>query len=126
MKLRSRAVATLGAIPMLLAFGTGIVHASGTYSAGFCYDAADNQVVIEQVWSGMTVDEVNGGIGGKKGGFGFDNVLVTPTTSGDETDSLLADRHATTVGGAVLYQGVMLGSQSINKPHGGWAKLPAC
>ncbi|HLX34804.1 MAG TPA: hypothetical protein VKR30_06115 [Candidatus Limnocylindrales bacterium] len=122
---RGSAAAVLAA-SMLLAFGAGIVNASGTYNATFCYDATNNQIVIEQVWSGMEVDTVTGGIGTKKGGLGFFN-QITPATSGDETDSLIADPHAKTVGSAVLDQGATVGSATLNKTHGSWAKtMPAC
>lgn len=126
LQMRRRVVIALLAAGLALPAAAGTVAASGTYSATFCYDAANNQVVIEQVWSGMEVDTVTVGIGTGKHGFGFVNMLDTPATSGDETDSLLADSSAKIVGGSVLDQGVTVGSQSIHKPHGGWSRLPAC
>ena len=126
LQMRRRAVVALFTAGLAVAASAGPVAAPGTYSATFCYDAGNNQVVIEQVWSGLEVDTVTGGIGTGKHGFGFVNVLDTPATSGDETDALLADPGARIVGGSVLDQGVTVGSQSIRKPHGGWSRLPAC
>jgi len=126
---RRRGIATLIAAGMLFTVAVGSASANpGTYTATFCYDATNNQVVIHQVWSGMEVDTVTGGIGTKKGnGFGFVNVLDTPATSGDETDSLFADPHAKIVGASVLDQGATVGSATLEKTHGSWAKsMPAC
>jgi hypothetical protein len=124
---RRRALIAVLAAGLAMPVAAGAAAATtGTYIATFCYDAANNQVVIHQMWSAMEVDTVTGGIGTGKHGFGFVSVLETPATSGDETDGLLADPAAKIVGGSVLDQGVTVGSQSVHKPHGGWSKLPAC
>ena len=125
---RRRALAGLLATGLLVSLGVGSAAATGSTSITICYDAANTQVVIHQTWTGVNVDEVQGGIGGKRGGLGFDNTSDgVPATAGDETDSLPADPHAKTVGGSLLYQGTTVDSLTINKIKGSWAKtLPAC
>ncbi|HEX8025023.1 MAG TPA: hypothetical protein VF484_02350, partial [Candidatus Limnocylindrales bacterium] len=125
---RRRALIALLGAGLALSSIVGSVAAAaptnpGTYTGTICYDAANVQVVIHQVWSGMEVDEVQAGIGGRKGGLGIDNTEVgVPATSGDETDSFPADPHAKVVGGSVLDLGQTLGSVTVNKIKGSWAK----
>jgi len=128
LQVRRRAlIALIGAGILLPAAAGGVAATTGTYSISFCYSASDNSIHIHQVWSGMEVDAVTGGEGTGRNGFGFVNFLDTPATSGDETDQLLAANNARIVGGDVRDQGVVLGSGSVNKVHGSWAKsMPAC
>jgi hypothetical protein len=113
---------------LLLLGSAGGAAAAGTYSATFCYDAANDQIDIHQVWSDLTVDTVTAGIGGHHGGLGFQDVLESgPVTSGDRIDTLPAVRNASTVGASVLYLGDTVGSATVNKVRGSWAKsMPAC
>lgn len=128
-----RALVALVAAGLLLPAAAGTVSANpGTYTATFCYDANNVDlggpaIVIDQSWSGMEVDTVTGGEGaGKKGGFSFLN-QITPATSGEESDALVADPHAKTVGAEVFDQGTSVGSMTVNKIKGSWVKtLPAC
>jgi hypothetical protein len=126
---RRRGFAALIGASMLLTFVVGSVQATaGTYTVTFCYDATNTQISVRQVWAGMDVDELTGGIGSKKGGFGFDDTdAPLPATSGDLTNTLFADPHAKIVGADARFQGVILESMTINKVKGSWAKtLPGC
>ena len=131
---RRRALSGLLAAGLLLSLAVGTVQATvGSYTITMCYDAANVDlggpaIVIHQVWSGVDIDEVTGGVGGKRGGFGFDNTTDgVPATSGDETDTLAADPHAKIASAAGLWQGQVVGSLTINKIKGSWAKsMTAC
>ena len=112
---------------LLLVGSAGIAAATTpTYTVTFCYDAANTQIDIHQIWSGLEVDEVAGIIGDGKVGFGYDYHLAAPATSGDEFNTLLADPGARLVSTSVLDQGSTVGAKSLRK-HGSWAKsMPAC
>lgn len=123
---RSGLAALLGAATLLtVAVGTASAN-PGTYTVTACYSVSDNNVYIHQVWSGTEIDVVTGIIGTKKVGFGFVNALDPAVTSLDETDGLLADPHASLISTSVGDLGATLATATIKKPHGSWAKLPAC
>jgi hypothetical protein len=119
-------LAALIAAALLLTLAVGSVQANPiTYTASFCYDAGTKHIVIEQVWSGVEVDEVSTGIGNGQHGLGED-YPITASTSGDESSSLAAPNSAKIAGGSLYDQGTLVASQTISKPKGGWSRLPAC
>lgn len=124
---RSGVVAALAA-GLLLSLAVGTADAAKphkTYAFSACYDAGADHVVLNQTWSALRVDEVSFGIGDGQQGLGVD-YRIRVSRSGNETASLGFDPSATIAGGSLLAHGVVVATDSINVPAGGWATLPAC
>ena len=122
-----RLVAATAALILVIALAGPATAANPNKSYEFTACWNGTQVVMEQAWSGINVDEVSFGLSAD--GVGLGAIYPIPRSrSGDETsaESPPTDPPADTAGGDLRFHGRVVASDSVPIPGGDPSALPAC